>query len=220
MWALNGIQSSLITQPHSVLASHADVSCLPTLYERDRADELALSAALGVPFLIGGVIALAAGAGPTLIALGFALVTWQAEEFLTPGPLLRGRLAAVVALDVISYGGQLVALVALAVAGSFTVASGLAVAGLTAAGAAVLGLILLRKTLFHSPLPGAVGRTSPMDDGCWAPNWASSSAPARIRSCSRPRRAQKLSPCSLRRTSSSIRSMSSGSRSERLCPSG
>ena len=35
---------------------------------------------------------------------------------------------------------------------------GLAVAGLTAAGAAVLGLILLRKTLFHSPLPGAVGQ--------------------------------------------------------------
>lgn len=158
MWALNGLQSSLITQPHSVLASHADVHAYRRYTSAIGLMQLALSSALGIPFLIAGVIALIAGAGPTLIALGFALIAWQAQEFMRRVLYFEGRLTAVVALDVISYGGQLAALLGLAVAGSFTVVSGLAAAGLTAAGAAVLGLILVQKTLFHPPLPGAVGQ--------------------------------------------------------------
>ena len=158
MWALNGLQSSLITQPHSVLASHTDATAYRRYTSAIGLMQVALSSALGVPFLIGGIIAVAAGAGPTLIALGFALVAWQAQEFLRRVLYFEGRPIAVVALDVISYGGQLVAILALAAAGSFTVASGLAAAGVTAAVAALLGLILLRRTLFHAPLPGAVGR--------------------------------------------------------------
>ena len=158
MWALNGLQSSLITQPHNVLASHTDVTAYRRYTSAIGLMQVGLSSLLGVPLLVAGVIALVAGAGPTLIALGFALIAWQAQEFLRRVLYFEGRLTAVVALDVISYGGQLVAIVALATAGSFTVASGLAAAGATAASAALLGLILLRTTLFHPPLPGAVGQ--------------------------------------------------------------
>ena len=158
MWALNGLQSSLITQPHSVLASHTDLHAYRRFTSATALMQLALCFALGIPFLLAGVVAMVAGAGPALIALGFALVTWQAQEFLRRVLYFEGRLKAVVVLDVISYGGQLGAIVALAAAGSFTVASGLAVAGLTAAAARCSALILLRNTLFHSPLRGAVGQ--------------------------------------------------------------
>ncbi len=158
LWALNGLQSSLITQPHSVLASHTDVNAYRRYTSATGLMQLALCFALGIPFVIAGLIAIVTGAGPTLMALGFALIAWQAQEFLRRVLYFEGRLIAVVVLDVVSYGGQLAAIVALAAAGSFTVASGLAAAGLTAAAAALVGLILLRTTLFHPPLPGAVGR--------------------------------------------------------------
>ena len=200
MWALNGLQSSLITQPHSVLASHTDVTAYRRFTSATGLMQLALCFALGIPFLLAGVIAMVAGAGPTLIALGFALVTWQAQEFLRRVLYFEGRLKAVVVVDVISYGGQLAAIVALAVVGSLTVASGLAVAGLTAAAAALLGLILLRKSLFHSPLPGAVGQN--IAHGRWllGAELGFSCARARTHSCLRQRRVQNPSPCSPRRT--------------------
>ena len=124
MWALNGLQSSLITQPHSVLASHTDLHAYRRFTSATGLMQLALCFALGIPFLLAGVVAMVAGAGPALIALGFALVTWQAQEFLRRVLYFESRLKAVVVLDVISYGGQLGAIVALAAAGSFTVASG------------------------------------------------------------------------------------------------
>ena len=157
MWALNGLQSSLITQPHSVLASHRD----PVAYRRYTSAtglmQIALTAALGLPIMAAGLVALIAGGGPVLLMVGFALVAWQAQEFLRRVLYFEGRLAAVVALDVISFGGQLVALVGLASVSQLTVTTGLLAAALTSAPAALLGLVLLRETLFHRPLPGAVG---------------------------------------------------------------
>jgi O-antigen/teichoic acid export membrane protein len=158
IWALNGVQSSLITQPHSVLASHDDLVAYRRYTSATGLMQLALSFGLGIPILFAGVVALVAGAGPLLVVVGFALIAWQAQEFLRRILYFEGRLAAVVALDVISYGGQFVAILVLAWAGSFTVDSGLAAAGVTSGVAAILGLILLRKTLFHRPLPGAVGQ--------------------------------------------------------------
>ena len=53
--------------------------------------QLALCFALGIPFLLAGVVAMVAGAGPTLIALGFALIAWQAQEFLRRVLYFEGR---------------------------------------------------------------------------------------------------------------------------------
>jgi O-antigen/teichoic acid export membrane protein len=157
IWALNGLQSSLITQPHSVLASHRD----PVAYRRYTSAtglmQIALTSALGMPILAAGFVALIAGGGPVLLSVGIALVAWQAQEFLRRVLYFEGRLAAVVALDVIGFGGQLVGILGLAMAGQLTVTSALLVAAATSAVAALLGFVLLRETLFHRPMPGAIG---------------------------------------------------------------
>lgn len=165
IWALNSLQSSLITQPHSVLASHRDQTAYRRYTSAIGLMQLALSAAIGVPILVAGVGAIALGAGPVLLALGFALTAWQAQEFLRRVLYFEGRRGAVVALDIISYGGQLGAILLLASTGSFTVSSGLFAAALTSASGAVLGLILLRATLFHTPLRGAI--TQNIEHGRW-----------------------------------------------------
>jgi O-antigen/teichoic acid export membrane protein len=156
MYALNGLQSSLITQPHSVLAAHRDQTAYRRYTSATGLMQIALSAALGLPIMAAGLVALIVGGGPVMLTVGFALVAWQAQEFLRRVLYFEGRLAAVVALDVIGFGGQLVAILGLASVGQLTVFSGLLAAALTSALAALLGLVLLRETLFHRPLPGAV----------------------------------------------------------------
>lgn len=156
LWALNGIQSSLITQPHSVLASHTDLAAYRRFTSATALMQIALSAALGVPILVAGLVALGAGLGPVLLVVGFALLGWQAQEFVRRVLYFEGRALGVVVVDGISFGGQLIAVIGLASIGQLSVASGLLVAGLTSTVAACLGVVFLRTTLFHRPMAGAV----------------------------------------------------------------
>lgn len=156
LWAMNGIQSSLITQPHSVLASHTDLDAYRSFTSATAVMQVTLSAALGIPILVAGALALGGGMGPVLLVLGFALLGWQAQEFVRRVLYFEGRALGVVAVDGISFGGQLVALIGLASTGDLTVASGLLVAALTSTAAAGVGVVLLRTTLFHRPTRGAV----------------------------------------------------------------
>ena len=186
MWVLNSIQASLITQPHSVLASHIDQTAYRRYTSAIALMQLALTSAIGIPIIAVGLGAIALGAPPILLALGFAVTAWQAQEFFRRILYFEGRRGAVVAVDIISYGGQLVATLLLASTGSFTVSSALFAAALTSASGAVLGLILLRSTLFHTPLRGAIRQN--IRHGRWllGLNSVSSSARAATRSCSRP----------------------------------
>ncbi|MGK2849512.1 MAG: lipopolysaccharide biosynthesis protein [Candidatus Limnocylindrales bacterium] len=156
LWAMNGVQSSLITQPHSVLASHTDVIAYRRFTSATALMQIALSAALGIPIVVAGIGAMVAGFGPVLLVVGFALLGWQAQEFVRRVLYFEGRATGVIVIDVISYGGQLLALIGLAWAGDLTVASGLLVAALTSIAAAAVGVVLLRTTLFHRPMAGAV----------------------------------------------------------------
>jgi len=156
LWAMNGVQSSLITQPHSVLASHTDLAAYRRFTSATALMQIALSAALGIPLLVAGLIAVASGLGQVLLVVGFALVTWQAQEFVRRVLYFEGRAVGVVVVDGISYGGQLIALIGLASAGELSVVSGLLVAGLTSMASAALGVVMLRATLFHRPMAGAV----------------------------------------------------------------
>lgn len=156
LWAMNGVQSSLITQPHSVLASHTDLAAYRRFTSATALMQVALSAALGVPILVAGLVAMTMGLGPVLLVLGFALVGWQAQEFVRRVLYFEGRAVGVIVVDGISFGGQLIALISLASARELSVVSGLLVAGLTSMAAAALGVVLLRATLFHRPMSGAV----------------------------------------------------------------
>ncbi len=158
IWALNGIQSSLITQPHSVLASHTDTAAYRRYTSASALMQVGLSGILGLPLLIAGLLAQATGAGPSLLAAGAAVIAWQAQEFLRRVLFFEGRRSGVFALDVISFGGQLAVIIALASTGRFSVTSGLLAAAATSGVAAIVGVVLLRSTLFHSPMLGAIGR--------------------------------------------------------------
>ena len=158
LWALNSVQASLITQPHSVLASHRDPAEYGSYTSATAVMQVALTAAIGLPILVAGLVALALGLGPVLLMVGLAVVAWQAQEFFRRVLYFEGRMPAVIALDVISYGGQLAAIVGLAALGQLTVASALLAAAVTSAAGALVGLVLLRATLSHRPLPGAISQ--------------------------------------------------------------
>ena len=158
MWALNSVQSSLVTQPHSVLASHTDSNAYRAYTSAIALMQAALTAAVGLPILAVGIVALILGLGPVLVIVGFAVVAWQAQEFLRRVLYFEGRLAAVVALDAISFGGQLAVIVALAALGHLTVATALLAAALTSTLGALLGLVLVRTTVSHRPMPGAISQ--------------------------------------------------------------
>ena len=157
IYALNSLQSSLITQPHSVLAADRDVEGYRRYTTAIGRMQIAMALALGLPLVGVGLVSAATGGGPVLLSVGAALVAWQAQEFMRRVLFFENRLQAVFALDVVSFGGQLAAIGALALVDGLTVSSALIVAAVTSAASALIGLWLLRPTFAAEPLPGAMG---------------------------------------------------------------
>ena len=158
LWALNSVQASLVTQPHSVLASHQNVTDYRAYTSAIALLQIALTAGVGLPLLAAGLAAMILGHGPILILIGLAAVAWQAQEFFRRLLYFEGRLPAVVAVDAISFGGQLAAIVGLIAVGQLTVASALLAAAVTSTLGALLGLALVRASLSHRPMPGAISQ--------------------------------------------------------------
>jgi O-antigen/teichoic acid export membrane protein len=165
IWALSSLQTALITQPHAVLAADRDAVAYRRYTTATGRMQALMTTALGVPIVAAGVLAIVLGAGPVLAAIGLALIGWQAQEFMRRVLFFEGRLRAVFGLDVVSFGGQLAAIAALALADQLTVASALAAAALTSIASALIGLRLLRSTLSADPLPGA--RAENIAHGRW-----------------------------------------------------
>ena len=155
IWALNSIQSSLVTQPHSVLAARGDEAAYRGYTTATARMQALMTLAIGLPIVAVGLAALGVGAGPVVLSVGLAVVGWQAQEFMRRVLFFEGRLRAVAALDVVSFGGQLAAIAALAVSGRLTVASALIAAAVTSAVSALIGLRLLRSTFRAEPLAGS-----------------------------------------------------------------
>ena len=139
IWALNSVQSSLVTQPHSVLAARRDEAAYRGYTTATARMQALMTLAIGVPIVVVGLVALGVGAGPVLLAVGLAVMGWQAQEFMRRVLFFEGRLRAVAALDVVSFGGQLAAIAALALGGQLTVASALISAAVTSAVSALIG---------------------------------------------------------------------------------
>ncbi len=146
----NSLQGALIIQPHSVLGA--------TRQGRDYVDytastaltQLALAALAALVALAAAAVAYGAGwsVAPLLLALAPTAVAWQLQEFVRRVLYTEVRLAAALANDVISYGGQTVAIVALAWFGVLTGPMALYVIAATSAVAVVLGAWQLRGSLF------------------------------------------------------------------------
>jgi len=145
----NSLQAALVTQPHNVLGA-----------TRSGVDYIAYTTVTAISqlFFTGIVACIAAActvvayvAGweivPLLLALTLALVAWQLQEFVRRVFYTEDRLALAFANDLVSYGVQAVAILALGHAGKLTGASALVAVAITSALAAAWGGWELRATL-------------------------------------------------------------------------
>jgi len=104
---------------------------------------------VAVLVLTAGVIARAVGwkAAPLLLVLAPSVVAWQAQEFMRRVLYTERRFAAAFANDVISYGGQGVAILLLWQWSSLTSTAALGAIATTSALAAAFGFLQLRHSL-------------------------------------------------------------------------
>lgn len=155
MWLANSVQAALVTQPFGVLASRRDLDEYRRFASATALMQIGLTLLIGLPVMAVGLW-LGGSIGPILVASGFTIIMWQFHEFIRRILYVEGRMSAVLTIDLLSYGGQLIVIVALAATGGLTIVTALLAAGFTSAIAACVGLVLVRATLWHPPLPGAI----------------------------------------------------------------
>jgi O-antigen/teichoic acid export membrane protein len=146
----NSLQSALIIQPHSVLGA--------TRHGRDYVNYTASSAVGQLVFAAAAaLVALAAAvaahfsdwpASLLLFTMAPTIIAWQLQEFVRRVLYTEVRIAAALANDVISYGGQTLVIAALWWSSALTGPSGLLAIAATSAAAALVGAWQLRTSLW------------------------------------------------------------------------
>lgn len=146
----NSLQGALIIQPHSVLGATRQGREYVDYTASTCVAQLALAALAALLAFVAAVVAYAWGwsVAPLLLALAPTAVAWQLQEFVRRVLYTELRFGAAFANDVVSYGGQTVAIVALAWLGELTAPRGLYAIAVTSAMAAAVGVWQLRSSLF------------------------------------------------------------------------
>ena len=146
---VNGLQAALITQPHNVLAQGREGREYAVYTSSTAVGQGLFTLAFALLALVaaGTAAAVAPGVASLLFALVPALVTWQAQEFVRRILYSETRLRAALAVDVVSYGGQVAAVVALAAAGFITPARALLAVAATSAAGGLYGAWKVRGSL-------------------------------------------------------------------------
>ena len=142
-------QAALITRPHNVLAAVQRDDTYSNYTTTAAVAQLVLTGVFGVLcFLAAGVAQLAGSTRALpLVALGFALVSWQLQEFGRRVLYTERRLAGAFASDILSYGGAAAALVVLWRLELLTVARVFIVIAIAFALGAVVSLWQVRTAL-------------------------------------------------------------------------
>ncbi len=151
----NIVQSTLLTQPHNVLASTRTGEDYRRYTASTGMAQLLLAGleALAMFAVAVGAYARHAHVAPMLMAMVPAIVAWQLQEFGRRVLYTEGRFAAAFWNDMVSYGGQVVVVAALFAADLkvdhdwLTGASALYALAITSAAAAGLGLWQIRGSL-------------------------------------------------------------------------
>lgn len=109
------LQAALITRPHNVLGAVRQGHAYMNYSTTAALVQLAFSGSLGVLCVIAAGLAYAVDIGgeTMILALALALVAWQLQEFGRRLLYTERRLLAAFANDVLSYGGQAIALLVL-----------------------------------------------------------------------------------------------------------
>ena len=139
----NGIQSALITQPLNVFAATKTGAAFLRYTRGGAALQLCfiglLAGVLGALWIVSRAV------WPTwswmFVALIPAAAAWQAQEFVRRVYYSEDRVGRAVCNDAVSYGGQAVILLALAVAGAVTVERALLVLAATSAAGVLMGVV-------------------------------------------------------------------------------
>ncbi|MFL5561393.1 MAG: lipopolysaccharide biosynthesis protein [Gemmatimonadaceae bacterium] len=145
----NGMQSSLITQPHNVLAVGLNRADYRRYTASTAVAQVVAVVVIGIVSLVAGIVAWLAGwdAAPLLLMLAPSIVAWQLQEFTRRVLYTERRFAAAFANDVISYGGQGVAIALLWRTGALTPVLGLVALAATSALGAAFGIFQLRDSI-------------------------------------------------------------------------
>jgi O-antigen/teichoic acid export membrane protein len=146
---LNGIQTALVTQPHNVLGQGRPSADYVRYTSSTALGQLALSGVLSLVALAGALVAapLASHVAAILLALVLTIAAWQLQEFTRRILYTEGALASAFVVDLLSYGGQVGALLAFSSLTALDAASALYVAGATSALGAAFGAWKIRRSL-------------------------------------------------------------------------
>jgi O-antigen/teichoic acid export membrane protein len=148
----NGLQSTVVTQPHNILGVSRSGSDYRRYTSSTAATQILLAVLTGAVIVAAGVAAALAGASvaPLLFALAAASVAWMTQEFVRRVLYTEGRLAAAVVNDLVSYGGQTIAIAALWRLGHLTAAGARYALAATSALAVALGVWQLRRSFIRA----------------------------------------------------------------------
>ena len=146
---LNGLQTAVITQPHNVLGQARAPAEYPSYTSSTAAGQVLFTLGFaGLALAAAGVAqVVAASAAPILLALAPTVVAWQLQEFVRRVLYTEGRLSAALSADVLSYGGQVGALLALGVLGRLSPALALYAVAATSTVGALYGGWMIRHSL-------------------------------------------------------------------------
>ncbi|MEZ4569738.1 MAG: lipopolysaccharide biosynthesis protein [Thermomicrobiales bacterium] len=145
----NALQSGLFTQPHNVLGSSLTGAEYVRYTTTTLITQLAFSLLLGI-LAVGAFIAaveLGWTAAPLLIATAPAIIAWQIQEYLRRVYYTEGRVREAFLNDMISYGGQIIGIAGIWLAGALTGPLAIYVLAATSALAALVALWHLQDRL-------------------------------------------------------------------------
>lgn len=145
----NSLQSGLVTQPHNVLGATRRGEDYRAYTATTAFSQLVLGGACAILSLSAWGVALARGweLAPLLLALAPAILAWQFQEFARRVLYTEGRVAGALVNDLIGYGGQSAAILALWQLDRLTPQTGLYALVVTNALGALCGFWQIRGSL-------------------------------------------------------------------------
>jgi O-antigen/teichoic acid export membrane protein len=148
LYVSNTLQSAMIAEPHAVLSASRLGRAYVDFTTSTGVMQLGMSAITGIlAVVVGFIVGLGSELSMLILALGFAAVGWQLQEFCRRVLYVESRHSAAFGNDVVSYGGQLVAVGALAAVGGLSAVSAILAIGATSFVAAAAGAVRLRPSL-------------------------------------------------------------------------
>lgn len=142
----NSLQLAIVTQPFSIVGAtksgESYLEYVSSIAVMQTAFTVATVTVLFFAVICDGILGL--GYGAILTGAALATAGWQVQEFFRRVLYTEGRILAALLNDVISYGGQMVLLLAMSLAGTLTVVNALLAVCMSSIAAAILGGIQAR----------------------------------------------------------------------------